>query len=79
MAVITIRVSKELKKRMNELKHVNWSEVVRRAIVRVLEGEGERNLARAVLLNERNVIVPDGGFDSTKLIRKWRGKVRWRR
>lgn len=79
MAIITVRVSEELKRRMGEMRHVNWSEVVRQAITRVLEGEGERSLARAVLLNERSVVVPDEGFDSVGLIREWRGRVRWRR
>ncbi|MEM2274988.1 MAG: hypothetical protein QW230_01870 [Thermofilum sp.] len=79
MPLVTVRVSEELKKRMSEARHINWSEVVRRAILDALEGGGERNLAKAVLLNERNVIVPDEGFDSVEVIRAWREKIqrRW--
>jgi len=29
---ITIRIPRELKERMNRLSHVNWSDVVRRAL-----------------------------------------------
>ncbi len=32
MAIITVRVDDDLKKRMEHLKEVNWSEVARRAI-----------------------------------------------
>jgi len=78
MTAISVRVDKDLKRRMNRLKHVNWSEVLRQAIIRTLDGKGERNLARAVLLNERNVLVPDEGFESTKVIREWRRSARWK-
>ena len=53
MAIISVRVSEEIKKRMEKLKHINWSEVIRKAIIEVLEEEEGRNLARAVLLNEK--------------------------
>lgn len=32
MATITVRVREEVKRKMKELKHINWSEVVRQAI-----------------------------------------------
>lgn len=79
MAIITVRVDDELKRRMERVKHVNWSEVVRQAIIRTLGHEEGQNLAKAVLLNERNVIVPDEGYSSVEIIREWREKVRWRR
>ncbi len=72
MALITVRVDEELKKRMNRFKNVNWSEVVRKAILDVLKREEERNLAIALLLNERNIITPDEGFSSVEVIRRWR-------
>jgi len=71
MAIFTVRISDELKKRMEKHKHINWNEVVRQAILRTLEKE-ERNLAKAVLLNEKNVIVPEEGYSSVEIIRKWR-------
>ncbi|MFQ6075297.1 MAG: hypothetical protein ACE5Z5_04060 [Candidatus Bathyarchaeia archaeon] len=79
VAIITVRVDDELKRRMERVKHVNWSEVVRQAIIRTLGHEEGQNLAKAVLLNERNVIVPDEGYSSVEIIREWREKVRWRR
>ena len=34
MSVITIRIPRELKEKIKRYSHVNWSEVVRRAIMR---------------------------------------------
>jgi len=61
-----------LKRRMERLRHVNWSEVLRQAIVRVLEEEEGRNLALAVLLNERIRKKAPEGWDSTEFLRRWR-------
>ncbi len=79
LPIITVRVDEELKKRMDRLKHINWSEVIRRAIIEVVEREEARNLAKAVLLNERARIKPEPGYSSVDVIRKWRETVRWRR
>lgn len=79
MAVITVRVDDELKGRMEGLRHINWSEVVRQAIIEVLDREEARNLAKAVVISEKNTIVPDEGYSSVDIIRKWRETVRWRR
>ncbi|MEM0024843.1 MAG: type II toxin-antitoxin system ParD family antitoxin [Thermofilaceae archaeon] len=72
MAVVSVRVSDELKRRMEKLRHVNWSEVLRQAIVRILEEEEGRNLALAVLLNERIRKKAPEGWDSTEFLRRWR-------
>ena len=37
--IISFRVDRELKERMDKLRHVNWSEVVRRAIYEVVVRE----------------------------------------
>ena len=74
MPVITVRVDEETKRRMERLAHINWSGVVREAIHRVLEGEGLRNLAKAVLLNERSLIRPRAGWRGVDEIRRWRGR-----
>ena len=68
----------ELKKKMERFRHINWSEVVRQAIIRVLGQEENRNIAKAVLLNERSIIIPDEGYKSVEAIREWRSRVRWR-
>ncbi len=78
MSMITVRIDKKMKKRMGEKRDVNWSDVVRRAIAQKIDGDEERNLAIAVLLNERNVTTPDEGYESTKAIREWRKNIRWR-
>jgi hypothetical protein len=77
MSIVTVRVDKKMKRRMSEKRDVNWSDVVRKAIAKKIDGEDERNLAVAVLLNEKNVMTPDSGYDSTKAIREWRKSIRW--
>jgi len=72
MVVISVRVNEEIKKRMEKLKHINWSEVIRKAIIEVLEEEEGRNLARAVLLNEKIRKKAPKGWNSTEVIRFWR-------
>jgi len=72
MPVITVRVDEETKRQMERLAHINWSGVVREAIHRVLDSEGSRNLAKAVLLNERSLIRPRAGWRGVDEIRRWR-------
>ncbi|MEM2849524.1 MAG: hypothetical protein QXI36_04525 [Candidatus Bathyarchaeia archaeon] len=72
MSLITVRIDDDIKRRMKRLKHINWSEIVREAILEVLSREEERDLARAVLLNESNVVIPDEGYSSIEVIRRWR-------
>jgi hypothetical protein len=78
VAIITVRVDDEVKKKMERSKHINWSEVVRQAIIRFLGQEENRNIAKAILLNERSIIIPDEGYKSVEEIREWRSRVRWR-
>ena len=75
MSMITVRVDKRTKKRMSERRDVNWSHVVRKAIASKMGSQEGRDLGVAVLLNERNVITPDEGYDSTRAIREWRQSV----
>lgn len=72
MSTISARISKDLKKRMEELSHVNWSEVIREAIRKKIKTEGERNLAKAILLNERVRKKAPEGWKSEEVIRRWR-------
>ncbi len=79
--VVSFRIDKELKERMDRLKHINWSEVVRRAIYEVvvreeakLRGKDLEKLKRAALRSEmlsRRV----EGWNSVEEIRKWRGNL----
>lgn len=77
MVMISVRIDDDLKRRMAKLKHINWSEVIRQSILDVLSSEDARNLAKAVLLNERNLVKPDEGFRAVDVIRGWREAVRW--
>ena len=46
-AVVTFRVGKRLKERMNRLRHVNWSELLRTAVEQsVAEEERRRTVKR---------------------------------
>ncbi len=76
--MISVRIGEELKRKMSKYKHINWSEVVRRAIIREIDAQERRDLAKALLLNEKHVIKPDKEFSSVEEIRRWREKVRWR-
>ena len=71
MAVVSVRVDPETKKKMEAYKHINWSEVIREAIRERLRAE-ERNLARAVIINEKLRKKAPKGWNSTEVIRFWR-------
>jgi len=74
MVTISIRIEKALKEEMDRLSHLNWSEIIRQAIKVKINQEGQKNLVKAILINEKiRKIAPDG-FDSTKIIREWRDR-----
>jgi Arc/MetJ-type ribon-helix-helix transcriptional regulator len=74
MKTLSVKVDEELRERMKKLKHVNWSEVIRESIRKKIEEENGRNIAEAVLLNERLRRAAPEGWDSAKVIREWRLK-----
>jgi hypothetical protein len=89
MGIITVRISESLRRRMKRLKNVNWSEVVREAILeRVIAEEKLRDkdwnlIKRAVReMDElRESIEAKYGkcdYDSAETIRKWRDIRAWR-
>ncbi len=41
----------------------------------MVDFDRKRDLVLALLLNERNLILPDEGYDSTKVIREWRQRA----
>ena len=53
MSTITIRIGPEIKKRMKKYSYINWSEVIRRAILEKLDEEEKRNIAEVLLINEK--------------------------
>jgi len=81
MSVVTVRVDDELKKRMDRLSHVNWSEVVRRAIAERIALEETlassriidvRRLEEAIRDQDRLRSKTTGKWSGTEEIRKWR-------
>ena len=74
MPTITVRVDSEVKKRMKKYSYINWSEVVRRAILEKLEEEDRKNIAEALLLNEKLRRRAPEHWDSTEVIKRWRRK-----
>jgi Arc/MetJ-type ribon-helix-helix transcriptional regulator len=72
MPLVTVRVDEKLKREMEKLTHINWSEVIRETVEDKIKEEGGRNLAEAVLLNERLRKKAPEGWDSTRVIKIWR-------
>ncbi len=76
--VVSFRIDKKLKEKMDKLKHINWSEVVRRAIYETIVREEakmrskdferiKRAALRAELLSRRVE-----GWSSVEEVRRWR-------
>jgi hypothetical protein len=72
MANFSIRIDPDLKKKMDSLKHLNWSAIVRKAIRSEIQNETELNKAKAVLLNEKIRKIAPEHFNSVEIIRKFR-------
>lgn len=72
MANISVRIDEKMKKEMEQMRQVNWSEIIREAIRNRLIQEKQKNLAKAVLINERIRKTAPTGYDSTDIIREWR-------
>jgi len=72
MTTITVRISPEIKKLMRKYKYINWSDVVREAILNKIREEEEKNLAEALLINERLRRNAPRNWDSTEVIKRWR-------
>lgn len=70
MAIITVRVDEETKRMMRQIR-INWSEFIRNAIRSKIEEE-RRNLAKAVLLNERLRRKSRGEPKAEEIIRVFR-------
>ncbi len=76
--VVSFRIDRKLKERMDRLKHINWSEVVRRAIYEVVVRE-EARLRRKDLSRLRYAVMKSEelfrsveGWSSVEEIRRWR-------
>ncbi|MCH4816279.1 MAG: hypothetical protein QXY87_07835 [Saccharolobus sp.] len=82
MPVISIRIDDKLKKKMDELSYINWSEVIRRKIEEVIEEEERKrkkerkDYRRISLASVRSYefFLNYGGKNSEEVIREWREK-----
>ncbi|MEX2016979.1 MAG: hypothetical protein WD876_00715 [Candidatus Pacearchaeota archaeon] len=79
--IISLRVKKELKEKMRMHDDVNWSAVLRRAIIENLENRRKVDLEKRKKASEdidkiRESGIFDGKMDSVSIIRKWRDKKR---
>ena len=72
MTNFSVRIDPELKKKMDSFKHLNWSEIIRKAIKKEIKNEKEINKAKAVLLNEKIRKKAPENFNSLEIIRKFR-------
>lgn len=73
MASITVRIPEELRKKMGQLKDVNWSGVIRSAIEEEIRKARMQEASKKIdELREKH----KKKWDSTKVIREWREKRR---
>lgn len=71
MTVITIRIDEETKKLMDQT-NLNWSEIIRQAIRTKIEEDRRKNLAKAVLINEKTRKTSRGEMKAEEIIRRFR-------
>jgi Arc/MetJ-type ribon-helix-helix transcriptional regulator len=78
MPTISIRIDEELKKKMEELSHINWSEVIRGKIDEVIEEEmkrkkGGKDYKRILEASVKSYefFLKYGGKKSEESIREW--------
>jgi len=67
----TITLPASLKEKMAHSDE-NWSEVIRKALARRIEEEGEPDMAEAVILNERVRRRAPKQWSSLRVIKQWR-------
>jgi len=48
ISVITIRIDKEVRKKMKALKGINWSQVIREAILKKIEVEEHKEVLKKI-------------------------------
>lgn len=76
---ISLRVDKDLKRRMKMHDEINWSAVLRKAIIENLQKRErvdfeKRRKAIAMMDKLRKTGAFDGKRNSTEIIREWRNK-----
>jgi hypothetical protein len=77
--VISLRVGKELRDKMKIYSHINWSAIIRSALVEELKKMNRIDKKRAIEAMKdmdriRKSKVFDKGKSGTEIIREWRDK-----
>jgi transcriptional regulator of met regulon len=78
MSVISVRIDEHTRRKMKLLSHLNWSEVIRQAIIqKIKEEENRKRRLDPKMLKEAAEITdkirkPSPSWSSTEEIRKWR-------
>ncbi len=76
--VISVRIPRELKEKMDKLKHINWSEEIRRAIKEIIIREEAKRRKKDEIRLKKAALKTDEllrrveGWSSVEEIRKWR-------
>ncbi len=71
MAVITVRIDEETKRMMEQVR-INWSEFIRNAIREKVAEERRKNIAKAVLINEKIRKKSLGEARAEEIVRRFR-------
>jgi len=69
---VTVRVDAETKAKMDRLKNLDWSQILRERISEILERDSRKNRMEAQRSMERLSRKSPPGWDSTAFIRKMR-------
>jgi transcriptional regulator of met regulon len=78
MSVVSVRIDERTRRKMKLLSHLNWSEVIRQAIIqKINEEENRKRRLDPKMLKEAAEITdkirkPSPSWSSTEEIRRWR-------
>lgn len=78
MGIISVRIDEETRQKMKKLSHLNWSEIIRQAILqKIKEEESKKRRLDPKVLKEAMEITdrirrPSLSWSSVEEIRKWR-------
>ncbi|MEK6894328.1 MAG: hypothetical protein AABX10_02600 [Nanoarchaeota archaeon] len=79
--IISLRIDKSLKEKMRLYNHINWSAILRRALIEEINKmhriDKKRAMKAALEIDKiRKSGVFNGGKTGTQIIREWRDKKR---
>ena len=80
--IVTFRVTKKLKERMNRLRQINWSELLRATVERSVEEEEERLGPKRDPVRMKGAIAEMDRLAELSVGSKWSGAeevIKWRR